>query len=618
MTRCYTEEQTQTPRMNNRAKIISLAVVAAFAILVLRLFYIQVIDSSYKYDAQNNVLRREVQHPPRGEVYDRNGELLVRSIASYDLMAIPRDVKEFDTLTLARIAGVTPEKLKQELAKAANYSRRRPSVIVKQMSLESKLLFDEGDFSGFYTVYRTMRSYPRKIAGNLLGYISEVDAATIERDDYYQTGDYRGMSGIELTYEDVLRGEKGISVSVVDVHGITKGPYMDGAADIRAVPGKAITTSLDARLQELGEELMEGKVGSIIAIEPSTGEILVMVSSPGYDPDELVGRDRGNNYMKLLGNPRRPLFNRGVMSRYPPGSTFKVVNGLMALQEGSVTGNQKYPCHGGYTVGRGLKCHNHFSPVNMRQAVQTSCNTYFCYVFRDFIDNQKFGDPKQALDVWNEYLYSFGFGRSLDSDLSGELSGYVPTREYYDKAYHKRWNSLTILSLSIGQGELGCTPLQMANLATIIANRGYYYTPHIVKRIEGRDSIDSRFYERHRTMVESRHFDVIVDGMYDAVHKTGGTGWRAYVPGLDICGKTGTAENPHGADHSTFMCFAPKDDPKIAVSVYVEHGGFGGSVAAPIASLIIEQYLTDTITRPEMVDAVKQTTIPYPYYDRQK
>ena len=438
--------------MNRRAKIISLFVIVAFAILLLRLFQIQVLDDSYKRAAQNNVLRKEVQHPPRGEVYDRNGELLVRSIASYDLMAIPRDVGEFDTLALARIAGVTPEKLKSELDKAARYSRRRPSVIVKQMSLEAKLLFDEGEFSGFYTVYRTMRSYPRKMAGNLLGYISEVDAATIARDDYYQTGDYRGMSGIERTYEEVLRGEKGMKVSIVDVHGIEKGPYMDGAADLQAIPGTAITTSLDARLQALGEELMEGKVGSIIAIEPATGEILVMVSSPGYDPDELVGRDRGNNYMKLLANPRRPLFNRGVMSRYPPGSTFKLVNGLIALQEGVVTPSRKYPCHGGYTIGKGVKCHNHYSPVNLRQAVQMSCNAYFCYAFRAVLDNNRYDSPKQALEVWDDYVESFGFGRSLDSDLSGELSGFVPTRETYDRIYRGSWNSLTVISLSIGQG----------------------------------------------------------------------------------------------------------------------------------------------------------------------
>lgn len=603
--------------MNRRAAILSLFIVAAFAILVLRLFNIQILDDSYKRAARNNVLRQEVQHPPRGEVYDRNGELLVRSIPSYDLMAIPRDVRAFDTVALARIAGVEPKKIATELRRAARYSVRRPSLIVKQMSLESKLLFDEGDFPGFYTVYRTMRSYPRKMAGNLLGYISEVDEATIERDDYYQRGDYRGMSGIERTYEEVLRGDKGLKVNVVDVHGITQGSYQDGEADLPAIPGTAITTSLDADLQALGEELMKDKVGSIIAIEPATGEILVMVSSPGYDPDELVGRDRGNNYIKLLRNPRHPLFNRGVMSRYPPGSTFKLVNGLIALQEGVISTAQRYPCHGGYTIGRGVKCHNHPSPVNLRQAVQMSCNTYFCYALRDILENDRYGSVKDAFDVWNDYVYSFGFGRSLGSDLAGELSGFVPTRATYDRIYHGRWNSLTVISLSIGQGELGCTPLQMANLAAILANRGYYYTPHIVRHIDGRDSLDSRFYEKHYTMVDPSHFGIVVEGMYDAVHKAGGTGRLAYVPGLDICGKTGTAQNPHGKDHATFLCFAPKDDPKIAVSVYVEHGGFGGSVAAPIASLIVEQYLTDTITRPALMDYIKQTQIAYPYYDRQ-
>ena len=604
--------------MNRRAAILSLFIVAAFAIIVLRLFDIQILDDSYKRAARNNVLRQEVQHPPRGEVYDRNGELLVRSIPSYDLMAIPRDVQAFDTVALARIAGVTPEKIATELRRAARYSMRRPSLIIKQISLEAKLLFDEGNFPGFYTVYRTMRSYPRKIAGNLLGYISEVDEATIQRDDYYQRGDYRGMSGIELTYEEVLRGEKGLKVNVVDVHGITQGSYQDGEADLQPIPGTAITTSLDADLQALGEELMRDKVGSIIAIEPATGEILVMVSSPGYDPDELVGRDRGNNYIKLLRNPRHPLFNRGVMSRYPPGSTFKLVNGLIALQEGVITPSQRYPCHGGYTIGRGVKCHNHPSPVSLQQAVQMSCNTYFCYALRNILDNDRYASTKDAFDVWNDYVYSFAFGRSLGSDLAGELSGFVPTRATYDRIYHGRWNSLTVISLSIGQGELGCTPLQMANLAAILANRGYYYTPHIVRHIDGRDSLDARFYEKHYTKVDPSHFGIVVEGMYDAVHKAGGTGRLAYVPGLDICGKTGTAQNPHGKDHATFLCFAPKDDPKIAVSVYVEHGGFGGSVAAPIASLIVEQYLTDTITRPALMDYIKQTRIAYPYYDRQQ
>ena len=401
-----------------------------------------------------------------------------------------------------------------------------------------QLLFDEGNFPGFYTVYRTMRSYPRKIAGNLLGYISEVDEATIQRDDYYQRGDYRGMSGIELTYEEVLRGEKGLKVNVVDVHGITQGSYQDGEADLQPIPGTAITTSLDADLQALGEELMRDKVGSIIAIEPATGEILVMVSSPGYDPDELVGRDRGNNYIKLLRNPRHPLFNRGVMSRYPPGSTFKLVNGLIALQEGVITPSQRYPCHGGYTIGRGVKCHNHPSPVSLQQAVQMSCNTYFCYALRNILDNNRYASTKDAFDVWNDYVYSFGFGRSLGSDLAGELSGFVPTRATYDRIYHGRWNSLTVISLSIGQGELGCTPLQMANLAAILANRGYYYTPHIVRHIDGRDSLDARFYEKHYTKVDPSHFGIVVEGMYDAVHKAGGTGLAIAFGGgtiVDIC-----------------------------------------------------------------------------------
>lgn len=606
--------------MNNRAKIFTFFIIAAFAVLVVRLFQIQVVEESYKRDALNNIQRSEVQYPPRGEVYDRNGEFLVQSIASYDLMAIPRDVNEFDTVALARIAGVTTGKLVSELEKAAKYSRRRPSIIVKQMSGQAKLFFDEGNYPGFYTVYRTMRSYPRKIAGNLMGYVGEVDQRTIERDDYYQSGDYIGMSGIERSYEEVLRGEKGVKVNVVDVHGITKGSYLDGEYDIRPIPGTPIISSIDAGLTAFGEELMKGKVGSIIAIEPETGEILAMISSPGYDPDELVGRERGNNYMKLLDNPRKPLFNRAVMSSYPPGSVFKVVNGLIAMQEGTVTQWQQYPCYGEYPLGHKVKCHGHFSPVNMQQAVRTSCNTYFCYVFRNTLNDKKYGNVKAAFDNWSEYVRSFGFGRSLGSDVAGELNGTVPTKETYDRIYRGNWNSLTVISLAIGQGELGCTPLQMANLAAILANRGYYYTPHVVREIEGRDSLDARFYERHYTMADSRHFDPVVEGMYDAVHKDGGTGRMAYVPGLDICGKTGTAQNPHGRDHSTFLCFAPKDNPKIAISAYIEHGGWGGSVAAPIASLMIEYYLNGAISeaRLPLLERMKELEINYPYYDRRQ
>ncbi len=459
-----------------------------------------------------------------------------------------------------------------------------------------------------------MREYPRKVGGNLLGYVGEVNQRDIDRDDYYRMGDYIGKSGVESAYEEVLRGTKGVKITEVDTHGATKGSYMEGRLDTLPEAGKYIVCTIDARLQKFCEELMEGKIGAAVAIEPATGEILMMVSSPTYDPDELVGRERGNHYMQMLGNKRRPLFNRAVSAKYPPGSTFKLVQGLVGMQEGVLTPANAYPCHGGYSYGsKKMKCHPHPSPLDLRNAVANSCNAYFCYVLRNVLDNPRYGSVKEGFDVWEEYVKSFGFGRKLDSDFNGEGNGYVPDRGFYDKRYRGSWNSLTVISLSIGQGELGCTPLQMANLAAIIANRGYYYIPHIVKRIEGRDSIDRRFYERRYTKVDPRYFEPVVEGMWRGVH-VAGTSRMAFLPGLDVCGKTGTAQNPHGRDHSTFLSFAPKDNPKIAISVYVENAGFGASAALPIASLLEEFYLTDTITRPELVERVKQMQIYYPSY----
>ena len=600
----------------SRVKILQLTVVGVVLVLLVRLFYLQVVDDSYKTRADNNALRYMVQFPPRGEVYDRNGRFLVQSKEAYDLMATPREVGPFDTAAMSRILGVPVEQIRKELDKASRFSRRRASVLFKQLPKEVKVRLDERNFPGFFTVYRTVRSYPTKIAGNLLGYVGEVDDRIIERNSYYRSGDYIGRSGIELAYEDVLRGEKGVKIEMVDVHGIPQGSYAGGMYDTLPSPGVAITCTIDARLQALAEELMAGKVGSVVAIEPETGEILVMASSPTYDPDELVGRERGNNYMKLLNDRRRPLFNRAVMASYPPGSTFKTVNGLIGLQEGVLVPSQTYPCHGGYPYGRGVKCHNHWSPIDLMGAVQTSCNAYFCYVFRNIIENRKYGNIQQGLDVWDDYVRSFGFGRKLGSDFTGELNGNVPTSSFYDKAYRGRWNGLTVISLAIGQGELGCTPLQMANFAATIANRGYYKIPHVVKRIHDRDSIDGRFYEKHYTKVDSKHFDPIVEGMYRAVNVDGGSARMARIEGIDICGKTGTAQNPHGADHSTFMCFAPRNNPKIAVSVYVENGRWGGIAAAPIASLLTELYLTDTVTRPQLVEYVKNRQINYPYYGK--
>ena len=610
-----TESREGYMRMRTLQAIVLLLVV----VMLGRLFYIQVVDDRYKEMAANNALRHEVQYPPRGEVRDRNGEYLVQSKEAYDLMVVARELPRdgFDTMRLCRIVGIEKEELIRQIDKAKTRSRV-PFMVINQLPKEVKLRFDECNFRGFYTVYRTIRSYPRKIGGNLLGYVGEINAEQLRRNPEYRAGDYIGISGIESAYEDVLRGEKGVKVNEIDTYGVVKGSYRNGMYDSLPVPGKSIVCTIDARLQELAEELMAGKVGSVVAIEPSTGEILLMVSSPTYDPDELVGKNLRTNYSKLLRDPHRPLYNRAVSSHYPPGSTFKLVQGLIGLQEGVLTPETRYPCHGGYVYGnRIMKCHAHASPLDLEAAVANSCNAYFCYVFRSIIDNPRYGSVKVGLDRWAEYVRSFGFGRTLGSDFANETRGYVPTSERYNRVYNNSWRSQTVISLSIGQGELGCTPLQMANLAAIIANRGYYYIPHIVSSIEGQDSIDRRFYERQYTMVDSTWFEPIVQGMWDGVN-VAGTSWRAAVPGLDICGKTGTAQNPHGRDHSTFLSFAPKDDPKIAISVYVENGGFGATIALPIASLLIEQYLTDTITRPAMVEQVKQMKIYYPSYAKRQ
>ena len=598
-----------------RMRTLQFVVLLIFSVIGCRLFYLQILDTKYKRLAEGNALRHAVQYPPRGEVFDRNGEYLVKSKECYDLMVVWREMDRagFDTMRMCSILNLSKKRLMRKLADA-RMSPRKACLVTNFVSKEDKLRFDACNFKGFFTVYRTVREYPRKVGGNLLGYVGEVNQRDIDRDDYYRMGDYIGKSGVESAYEEVLRGTKGVKITEVDTHGATKGSYMEGRLDTLPEAGKYIVCTIDARLQKFCEELMEGKIGAAVAIEPATGEILMMVSSPTYDPDELVGRERGNHYMQMLGNKRRPLFNRAVSAKYPPGSTFKLVQGLVGMQEGVLTPANAYPCHGGYSYGsKKMKCHPHPSPLDLRNAVANSCNAYFCYVLRNVLDNPRYGSVKEGFDVWEEYVKSFGFGRKLDSDFNGEGNGYVPDRGFYDKRYRGSWNSLTVISLSIGQGELGCTPLQMANLAAIIANRGYYYIPHIVKRIEGRDSIDRRFYERRYTKVDPRYFEPVVEGMWRGVH-VAGTSRMAFLPGLDVCGKTGTAQNPHGRDHSTFLSFAPKDNPKIAISVYVENAGFGASAALPIASLLEEFYLTDTITRPELVERVKQMQIYYPSY----
>ncbi len=593
----------------DRKFVVSSIMIAAIAAILLRLFFIQVVDSSYKVTASNNVLHYVTQYPARGIIFDRKNEVLVSNQAAYDLMIIKNQVKAFDTLEFARLLGITKEQVQENfksMMRSRYFSAYKQYPFIKQISAKDYARFQEKMFlfPGFFVQARTLRTYPFNIAGGLFGYVGEVDESVLERKPYYKRGDYIGINGLEKTYEEQLRGQKGVSIYMVDVHNQIKGSYADGKYDTIAVPGKNINLSIDAELQAYGEKLMVNKLGSVVAIEPSTGEILALVSSPSYDPELLVGRVRTNNFKDLQSDPLKPLFNRASMAMYPPGSTFKLINGLIGLQEGVLRPEMRYPCHGGYPYGRGVGCHEHRSPLDLIHSVENSCNAYFCYVFRNIVDNPKYSSPAEALGEWRRYVQSFGFGKRLGSDVANELNGIVASPELYNRIYGKNaWKSITIVSLSIGQGELGITPLQMANMSAILANRGHYYTPHLVKRIDGDKGIDPKFKVKHQTLIDTALFRPIVEGMYLAVNGepgSGATARRAAVPGLDICGKTGTAQNPHGDDHSIFIAFAPKDNPKIAIAVYVENGGFGATYAAPIASLMIEKYLKDSLSRPEL------------------
>ncbi|HQB77817.1 MAG TPA: penicillin-binding protein 2 [Tenuifilaceae bacterium] len=587
-----------------------------FVVIIVKLFLLQVIDPSYKLSASNNVLRYVTQYPARGLIYDRNGELLVYNQAAYDLMVAPNQLSKFDSTDFCNILGITRESLEKGLKDAKRYSYYKPSIFLKQISAETYAVLQEKlfKFPGFYVQPRTLRTYPRKTAGHLLGYVGEVDDNIMKSNPYYQLGDYLGISGLEKSYEEELRGRKGVSIYLVDVHNRIKGSYADGKYDSTAVLGKDITSTLDADLQEYGEQLMRNKLGSVVAIEPATGEVLAMISSPTYDPDLLVGRARTTNYRTLQADTLNPLFNRSIMALYPPGSTFKIVNALIGLEEGIVAPTTKYSCDGGYRVGRGVGCHSHPSPLDLVHAIQASCNTYFCHVFRNILDNSAYKSIEVGFTKWKGHVESFGFGNKLNIDLPNELRGIVPSISFYDRYFRKGgWSSLTIISLSIGQGELGTTPLQMANMTAAIANRGYYYTPHVVKKVGNDTIVDSRFKIKHYTSVDSTWFGYLVDGMDLAVNGAPGSGSTARIAAIDgitVCGKTGTAQNPHGNDHSVFVAFAPKENPKIAIAVYVENAGFGATWAAPIASLMIEKYLKDSIApnriwlEQRMLDAV--------------
>ena len=589
-------------KLDRTNKLLTGLAVAA-AILIGKLFYIQIIDDSYKTDASNNSMVHAVIYPTRGIIYDRNGKILVGNKVAYDMLVTPKEVGVFDTLELCDILEISPEFLKEKMDGYYRDRRKigyRSVVMLTHLPPEIYMRFAEVAyrFPGFRGQARNIRDYPYNAGGNLLGYISEVSAKDIENNpEVYKAGDYIGKTGIEATCEEYLRGEKGYNIFLRNSHNRIESRYKDGEMDKEAIPGKDIVATIDAELQHYGQELMKNKVGSLVAIEPSTGEILTLVSSPGIDVDILA--DIGSHYREIAENPYKPMFNRAVQSAYPPGSVFKLVNGLIGLQEGVYTPGTEYPCRMGYHFGRNkLGCHDHRSPLNLEEAVMMSCNAYFCYVFRDILENPKYGSVSEGMDVWNRYVRSFGFGERLGSDFPSELGGTIPDAGYYDSVYGEgRWKATNVISLSIGQGEIGCTPLHLANLCAIMANRGYYYIPHLIKGT-GSVSIDSKYYERQYTMVDTSYFPALIEGMYRAVNSgygSGGTGTVAAVEGLDICGKTGMAQNPRGDDNSVFICFAPKDNPRIAVAAYIEHGSFGARWAAPIASLLVEKYLNDEI-----------------------
>lgn len=572
-------------------------------VLIAKLFAIQILDDKYKINASNNSMVYDIIYPTRGIIYDRNGKIIVGNKVAYDILVTPKEVEPFDTLLLADALNVTPEFLRGKMAEYRKNRKRigyQSMVMLKQIPPETYMKFAEIQykFKGFKGQVRSIRDYPVNAGGNLLGYVSEVDQSYIKRHPgEYRPGDYAGKTGIEAAREKELRGKKGYHIYLRNSHNQIEDKYRDGEMDQEAVPGKDIVTTIDADLQQYGQLLMQNKVGSLVAIEPSTGEILTMVSSPGIDVEMLA--DIGKHYTEIVSDPHKPMFNRAVQAPYPPGSVFKLVNGLIGLQEGVLKPEYTYPCNKGYYFGsHKLGCHAHRSPLNLEEAIMMSCNGYFCYVMKNILENKKYKGPGEALDKWHEYLESFGFGHKLGSDFPSELGGTIPTSAYYNKIYGKGgWKFTTVISISIGQGEIGATPLQIANMCAIMANRGHYYIPHIIKDSDSL-KIDQKYKERQYTLVDTTHFYQVIDGMWRAVNSgfgSGGTASIAAVPGLDICGKTGTAQNPRGADNSVFICFAPKENPKIAVAAYIENGGFGATWACPIASLLVEKYLNGTI-----------------------
>lgn len=610
--------------LEKRKYAIGGAVIFIVLIFLIRLLSLQIMSEDYKKNADSNAFLKKIQYPSRGVIYDRNGKLLVYNQPAYDITVIMKEITSLDTADLCRTLKITPEFLRKRFKDLKDrrlnpgYSPYTNQVLLTQLSAEDCGIFQEKlfKFPGFYIQRRTIRQYNYDAGAHILGDIGEVSKTEMEDDEYYIPGDFIGKLGVERSYEKQLRGEKGIEVLLRDARGRIQGNYMDGKFDKAPVAGKNLTLSLDIELQKLGERLLEGKIGSIVAIEPSTGEVLCLVSSPSYDPRLMVGRNRGKNHLQLARDPWKPLLNRAIMGAYPPGSTFKTSQALTFLQEGIITPSTPYTCNGGFNY-RGLHvgCHAHGSPLPLLPAIATSCNAYFCWGLYHMIGaRQKYGSVQNAMNTWRDYMVSMGFGYPLGIDLPGEKRGMIPNAKYYDKAYRGSWNGLTIISISIGQGEVTLTPLQIANLGATIANRGYYITPHVVKSIEN-DAIDTLYTQKKYTKVDRIHYEEVVEGMRMAV--TGGTCRMANLPDIEVCGKTGTAQN-RGKDHSAFMGFAPMNNPKIAIAVYVENGGFGAVYGVPIGRLMIEQYLKGELTPQdeELATDIQNRRIDYGIHER--
>lgn len=600
--------------LEKRRLVLSGVAIFIVVVYLVRLFALQIMSDDYRKSADSNAFLKKVEFPSRGLITDRHGELLVYNQPSYDIMVVMNEEKDhLDTLEFCRALGITKAYFDKRMAdikdrsKNPGYSRFTQQLFMSQLSDVEFSAFQEKmfRFPGFYIQRRSVRAYKYPIAAQLLGDVAEVSQSDIEDDDYYMAGDYIGKLGIERSYEKELRGQKGVQILLRDAHGRIQGSYQDGAYDQKPRPGSDLTLGLDKGMQELGERLMEGKLGAIVAIEPSTGEILCMVSSPTYDPREMIGKLRGKTQHTLMLDPAMPLLNRAIMGQYPPGSTFKTSQAVTFLTEHIINDSTRFTCNHGFNFKRlHLGCHGHGSPLSIVPALSTSCNGYFCWGLYYMLSNRsRYHSLDDAMDMWRDYMVSMGFGYKLGIDLPGEKRGMIPNAKFYNNAFG-RWNPLTIISISIGQGEVNLTPLQIANLGATIANRGYYITPHVVKSIKGQ-KLDKKYTEKHYTKGSRYAYEEVVRGMVASA--LGGTCYHAYRAGYTLAGKTGTAENK-GKDHSVFMGFAPVDTPKVAIAVYVENGGFGARFGVPIGSLLMEQYINGKLTKADSAHAVTKSS----------